>query len=316
MTKVSVVGSGYVGELVTYRLMQSEAVDEVIIVDIIEGMPQGKGLDMREASPILGTDTKVIGTNDYSNMVDSDIIVITAGVPRKPGMDRLELLSVNIKICKSVVENIIKFAPDSMICYVANPIDVLTYAAQKLSGFSTNHVFGMAGILDTARYRAFISMEANVSVKDIRAMVLGGHGDSMVPLTRYTSIGGVPLNHFLSQNKIDAIVERTRKGGGEIVDLFGNVAHLGSAYYAPGIAAAEMVEAVIRNQRRVLPVVAYLDNKYGFSDVYAGAPVILGKNGVEEVLEIDLNDQELSDYKKSISHVKQGIEELKSQNIL
>ncbi|MFV2015293.1 MAG: malate dehydrogenase, partial [Candidatus Heimdallarchaeota archaeon] len=271
----------------------------------IEDMPVGKGLDMMEATPIMGSDTKVSGTNDYAKMEGSDIVVVAAGMPRKPGMDRMDLLKININICRSVVENIVKYAPNSTIIYVANPVDVLTYTAQKISGFPYNRVFGMAGILDTARYRSFIAMEANISVKDIRAMVLGGHGDSMVPLPRHTSIGGIPLSEFLSQDAIDRIVERTRKGGGEIVNLLKK----GSAYYAPGNAVAEMVEAVIRDQKRVLPVVAYLDNKYGMSDVYAGAPVILGKNGVEKVLEIQLNEAELQAYKTSLSHVKKGIDE-------
>lgn len=316
MSKVSVVGAGYVGEIAAFRLVQSEIVDEIALIDIIDLMPQGKGLDMKEASPIIGSDTKIYGTNNYSELEGSDIVVITAGVPRKPGMDRIQLLDINIKICRSVVENIVKYAPDSMICYVANPVDVLTFAAQKISGFSTNKVFGMAGILDTTRYRAFISMEAKVSVRDIKAMVLGGHGDSMVPLPRFTTIGGIPLSNFLSNEKIEAIVERTKKGGGEIVSLFKNVPHLGSAYYAPGSAVAEMIEAIIRDQRRVLPVVAYLNNKYGFSNVYAGAPVILGRNGVEEVLEIELNDEELNAYKTSILHVQRGIEELLNEKLL
>ncbi len=307
MSKITVVGAGYVGEITASTLVKNEKVDEVVLIDIIEDMPVGKGLDMMEATPIMGSDTKISGSNDYSKMEGSDIVVITAGVPRKPGMDRMDLLKVNINICKSVVENIVKYAPNSMILYVANPIDVLTYTAQKISGFPKHRVFGMAGILDTARYRSFIAKEANISVKDIRAMVLGGHGDSMVPLTRHTSVSGVPLSEFLSQEAIERIVNRTRKGGGEIVGLL----KTGSAYYAPGMAVAEMVEAIIRDQKRVLPVVAYLDNKYGMSDVYAGAPVILGKNGVEKVLEISLNEAELNAYQTSLGHVKKGIDEAK-----
>ncbi|MHA2362648.1 MAG: malate dehydrogenase [Candidatus Hodarchaeales archaeon] len=312
MVKISVVGAGHVGEITAFRLVQSESVDEVVLIDVIEDMPKGKGLDMKESSPVLGSDTHVYGSNDFADLKDSAIVVVTAGVPRKPGMDRIELLEVNIKICKSVCENIKKYAPNSMVLYVANPIDVLVYSAQQVTGFPHNRVFGMAGMLDTARYRAFISMEANVSVKDILAMVLGGHGDSMVPLFRFTTIGGIPLTHFLSQEKIDAIVKRTRLGGGEIVGLL----KTGSAYYAPGVAVVEMVEAIVRDQRRVLPVVAYLDGKYGFSDVYAGAPVILGKNGVEEVLELDLNDEEKSAYKTSVTHVEEGIASAKEQGFL
>ncbi|MCE7735118.1 MAG: malate dehydrogenase [Candidatus Heimdallarchaeota archaeon] len=308
LSKITVIGAGFVGEITASTLVKNEKVDEVVLLDIIEDMPAGKGLDMMEATPIMGSDTKVSGTNDYSKMEGSDIVVVTAGVPRKPGMDRMDLLKVNINICKSVVANIAKYAPDSMIIYVANPIDVLTYTAQKISGFPHHRVFGMAGILDTARYRSFIAAEANISVKDIRAMVLGGHGDSMVPLPRHTSVGGIPLSEFLSQEAIDRIVNRTRKGGGEIVSLL----KTGSAYYAPGMAVAEMVEAVIRDQKRVLPVVAYLDNKYGMSDVYAGAPVILGKNGVEKILEIQLNDEELQAYQTSLRTVKKGIDEAQS----
>jgi len=307
MSKIAVIGAGFVGETVAITLVKNETVDEVVLLDIIEDMPAGKGLDMRESTPISHSDTKIWGSNDYSDLEGSDIVVVTAGIPRKPGMDRMDLLKTNINICKSVVGNIVKYAPQAMIIYVANPVDVLTYAAKELSGFEPHKVFGMAGVLDTARYRAFISIEAGVSVKDIRAMVLGGHGDSMVPLPRYTSIGGVPLSEFLSQDQIEAVVQRTRKGGGEIVALL----KTGSAYYAPGMAVAEMVEAIIKDQKRVLPVVAYLENKYGFSDVYAGAPVILGRKGVEKVLEISLNDEEMTAYKTSISHVKTGIEEIK-----
>ncbi|MHA2502586.1 MAG: malate dehydrogenase [Candidatus Kariarchaeaceae archaeon] len=309
MSKVSVIGgAGFVGQIVAFGLTKSEVVDEVVLVDIIEDKPQGIGLDMRESTPIYGSDVNIYGTNDYSQMAGSDIVVVTAGMPRKPGMDRMDLLKVNVNICNAVVSQIKQYAPNAIIIYVANPVDVLTYAAKEISGFPAHKVFGMAGVLDTARYRAFIAMEANVSTKDIRAMVLGGHGDSMVPLPRYTSIGGLPLSHFLSEEKIEAIVKRTRTGGGEIVSLL----KTGSAYYAPGMAVAEMVEAIVRDQKRVLPVVAYLDNKYGFSDVYAGAPVILGRNGVEKVLEIDLTEEEMRAYSESISHVKAGVEDVKT----
>ena len=308
MTKVSVIGgAGFVGQIVAFGLTKSEVVNEVVLVDIIEDRPQGIALDMMESTPIFGSDTNVRGTNDYAEMSGSDIVVVTAGVPRKPGMDRMDLLKINVNICKSVVTEIKNHCPNAMIIYVANPVDVLTYAAMKVSGFNKNKVFGMAGVLDTARYRSFIAMEAKVSTKDILAMVLGGHGDSMVPLPRYTSIGGLPLSNFLTNEKIEKIVERTRKGGGEIVSLL----KTGSAYYAPGMAVAEMVEAIIKDQKRVLPVVAYLDNKYGFSDVYAGVPVILGKNGVEKVIEIELNEDETDAYNKSINHVKSGVEDVK-----
>ncbi|MHA2091136.1 MAG: malate dehydrogenase [Candidatus Kariarchaeaceae archaeon] len=307
MSKVAIIGAGFVGESTANTLVMRESVDEVVLIDIIEDMPVGKGLDMKEATPIYGSDTKIWGSNDFADLNGADIVVVTAGVPRKPGMDRMDLLNTNINICKSVTENIVKHAPNSIIIYVANPVDVLTYASFKLSGFPSNKVFGMAGILDTARYRAFISMEAKVSVKDIRAMVLGGHGDSMVPLPRLTSVGGIPLTEFLPQDKIDAIVGRTRKGGGEIVALLKK----GSAYYAPGQGVAEMVEAIVGDQKRVLPVVAYLSGQYGFSDIHAGVPVLLGKNGVEKIIEMQLNDQEKAMLKESFTHVKSGVEEVK-----
>ncbi|MCP5050889.1 MAG: malate dehydrogenase [bacterium] len=306
MSKVSVIGAGKVGEIVAFGLVNSGVVNEVTLIDIVEGLPQGKGLDMYEATPVLGSNTKVNGSNDYAAIKGSDIVVVPAGVPRKPGMDRMDLLKVNLKICKSVVDNIKEYAPDAMICYVANPVDVMTYAAFRFGGFPSNRIFGMAGVLDTARYRTFISMEANVSVKDISAMVLGGHGDSMVPLPRYTTVGGVPITNFLDQEKIDAIVERTRKGGGEIVKLLGY-----SGYYAPGIASVEMVQAILNNERRVLPAVAYLEGQYGFDDIFAGVPVILGENGIEQILEVELNDEEKSALDASLTGVKKGIEEMK-----
>ncbi|MHA1989616.1 MAG: malate dehydrogenase [Candidatus Hodarchaeales archaeon] len=311
-TKVTVFGAGRVGEITAFQIVEKQLVDEVCLIDIIEDMPAGKALDMKEGTPIYGSDTHVWGSNDYKDVKGSDIVVVTAGVPRKPGMDRMDLLKTNIGICRKIAECVKSDAPNAIVIYVANPIDVLTYSMWKITGFDPKKVFGMAGILDTARYRAFISMEANVSVKDIRAMVLGGHGDSMVPLPRFTTIGGIPLSFFLPQDKIDAIVARTRKGGGEIVKLL----KFGSAYYAPGTAVAEMVQAIVRDEKRVVPVVAYLDNKYGFSDVCAGAPVILGKNGVEKVLEIELNEDEKAAYKVSVEAVKKGVKELYDEKLL
>lgn len=306
--KVSIIGgAGKVGESTAFSILYRECASEVVLIDIIEDKPVGIGLDQKESTPILGSDVHIYGTNDFAEMAGSDIVVVTAGLPRKPGMDRMDLLEKNINICKSVSEQIKTHAPDAYVIYVANPVDVLTYTSLKITGFDKHKVFGMAGILDTARYRAFISMEANVSVKDINAMVLGGHGDSMVPLPRHTSIGGIPLKEFLPQDKIDAIVQRTRKGGGEIVSYL----KTGSAYYAPGNAVGEMVEAILKDQKRVLPVVAYFDGQYGFSDIMAGVPVILGKGGVEKILEIELNDEEMAAYKTSLEHVKKGIDEAK-----
>lgn len=312
MKKVAIIGAGKVGEVAAFQIASKEIVDEIVLLDIVEDMPMGKALDMKESTPIYGSDTHVWGSNDYKDVAGADIVVVAAGVPRKPGMDRMDLLKTNFDICKTVSENIKKNAPNAIVIYVANPVDVLTYSAWKLTGFHHSKVFGMAGILDTARYRAFISMEAKVSVKDIKAMVLGGHGDSMVPLPRYTTIGGIPLDFFLPADKIKAIVDRTRVGGGEIVKLL----KFGSAYYAPGTAICEMVEAIVRDQKRILPVVAYLDNKYGFSDAYAGAPVILGKEGVEKVLELKLNDEEKAAYNKSVSVVKDKIKELYDVKLL
>lgn len=306
-TKVAVIGAGYVGETTAFALVAKDFIDEVVLVDIIPDMPVGKGLDMREATPVIGSDTHIYGSNDYADIAGAQIVVVTAGMPRKPGMDRMDLLKVNLKICSEVMNNVKQHAPDAFIIYVANPVDVLTYVASNVMGIDKKKVFGMAGILDTARYRAFISMEANVSVKDIRAMVLGGHGDSMVPLTRLTSVGGIPLKEFLSQDKIDAIATRTRKGGGEIVALL----KTGSAYYAPGHAVVEMVEAILKDQNRILPVIAYFNGEYGFSDIYAGAPVILNKNGVDKILQIDLTEDEKEAYQVSLTKVKAGIEEAK-----
>ncbi len=304
--KITVIGAGHVGEVTTQRIVDQELAQEVVLVDIIEGIPQGKGLDIFESTPIGGTDVKVIGTNDYEPTANSDIIVMTAGMPRKPGMSRDDLLQANTNIVKSCVEKAAPLSPNAIIIMVANPLDVMTYVAYKLSGFPKHRVFGMAGILDTARYRAFIAEALDVSVRDISAIVMGGHGDSMVPLPRYTTIAGVPLAQFMSQDKIDAIVERTRKGGGEIV------AHLktGSAYYAPSAAAVEMVDAIVNNKRRILPCSAWLEGEYGLNDVYVGVPVKLGRNGIIEVVEVQLTDEEKAALQKSADGVKGNIAKL------
>ncbi|NOY05793.1 MAG: malate dehydrogenase [Chlorobi bacterium] len=304
--KITVIGAGHVGEVTTQRIVDQELAQEVVLVDIIEGIPQGKGLDIFESTPIGGTDVKVVGTNDYEPTADSDIIVMTAGMPRKPGMSRDDLLQANTNIVQSCVEKAAPLSPNAIIIMVANPLDVMTYVAYKLSGFPKHRVFGMAGILDTARYRAFIAEALDVSVRDISAIVMGGHGDSMVPLPRYTTIAGVPLAQFMSQDKIDAIVERTRKGGGEIV------AHLktGSAYYAPSAAAVEMVDAIVNNKRRILPCSAWLEGEYGLNDVYVGVPVKLGRNGIIEVVEVQLTDEEKAALHKSANGVKENIAKL------
>ena len=304
--KVSVIGAGHVGEIVTERIADKQIAREIVLVDILEGIPQGKGLDMWESAPIELFDTRITGANSYEKTADSDVVVITAGVPRKPGMSRDDLFNTNKEIVKKCTEQVVGKSPNAILIIVSNPLDVMTYTAFKTSGFPAHRVFGMAGILDTARFRSFIAMELNVSVRDIQAMVLGGHGDSMVPIPDFTTIAGVPLTHFLSKEKIDALIERTRKGGGEIVALL----KTGSAYYAPGAAAAEMVEAIAKNNHRILPCSTYLTGQYGINDTYVGVPVKLGAKGIEEILEIPLSDSDLQALRKSAGDVKGHIEAL------
>ena len=306
--KITVVGAGHVGATSAMRLAEKRLANEVVLIDILEGIPTGKGLDLWESAPIEGFDCRVIGsTNDYSLTKSSDLVVITAGLARKPGMSRDDLQEKNAGIIQSVTKNLVDQSPQCKILMVTNPLDVMTYVAMKTSGFEPARVFGMAGVLDTARYRAFIAMELNVSVRDITALVLGGHGDDMVPLPRLTTVGGIPLTELLSKDRIDAIVERTRKGGAEIVK------HLkeGSAYYAPSAAVAEMVEAVARDSKRVLPSAAWLTGQYGLHEVYAGVPVKLGKDGVEQIYEVALEDDELNMLHESAAHVKESIAKLK-----
>ncbi|MEE9169940.1 MAG: malate dehydrogenase [bacterium] len=304
--KVTVVGAGHVGETVAQRVADKEIVQEICLIDIVEGMPQGKGLDMWESAPIQSCDTRVVGTNAYDETANSDIVVITAGLPRKPGMSRDDLLTSNLNIVKPVTEQIVAKSPNSILIIVSNPLDVMTYVAYRISGFPANRVVGMAGILDTARFRSFIAMELNVSVRDIQAMVLGGHGDSMVPLPDYSTVAGIPLKHFLSEEKMEQLIERTRKGGGEIVSLL----KTGSAYYAPASAAAEMVEAIAKNSHRVLPCSAWLTGQYGINDTYVGVPVKLGASGVEEILEIPLSDEDLRALQASADDVIENIKRL------
>jgi malate dehydrogenase len=304
--KITVIGAGHVGETVAQRIASKHLANEVVLVDVVEGMPQGKALDMWESAPIEGFDTRLIGTNGYDETANSDIVVITAGVPRKPGMSRDDLLNTNFEIVKKVTEQAVAKSPNSILIVVSNPLDVMAYVAYKVSGFPAERVMGMAGILDTARFRSFIAMELNVSVRDIQAMVLGGHGDSMVPLPDYTTIAGIPLSHFLPKERIDALIERTRKGGGEIVSLL----KTGSAYYAPGSAVAEMVEAIVKDSKRILPCSAWLTGQYGIKDTFAGVPVKLGARGIEEILEIPLSDADLQALRTSAEHVKANIQKL------
>ena len=299
--KVTVVGAGNVGATCADVLAYREIANEVVVVDIKEGLAEGKALDIWEKAPINLYDTRTVGsTNDYSKTAGSEVVVITSGLPRKPGMSRDDLIGTNAKIVKSVTENVIKHSPDAVIIIVSNPLDVMTYQAHLTSKSPRTKVIGMAGILDTARYRAFLAEAINVSPKDIQAVLMGGHGDTMVPLPRYTTVGGIPVTELIDEEKLNAIVERTKSGGGELVKLMGT-----SAWYAPGAAAAQMVEAIVRDQRRVFPVCVKLEGEYGISDCYLGVPVILGKNGVEKVIELQLTDDEMAMLKTSEQHVKE-----------
>jgi malate dehydrogenase len=286
--KVTVVGAGNVGATCANVLATREVANEVVLLDIKDGFAEGKALDIWETAPINLYDTRTVGsTNDYSKTAGSDVVVITSGLPRKPGMSRDDLIATNAGIVNTVTENVMKHSPDAILVIVSNPLDVMTYCAYLNANIDSKRVFGMAGILDTARYRAFLAEELNVSPKDIQAVLMGGHGDTMVPLPRYTTVGGIPVTEMIDADKLDAIVERTKKGGGEIVNLLGT-----SAWYAPGAAAAQMVEAIVRDQRRVFPCCAWLQGEYGVNDLYLGVPVILGKNGIEKIIELDLNDDE------------------------
>lgn len=306
MKKITVVGAGNVGSSAALLIAQKELAEEVVLIDILDGIPQGKALDMWQSAPVGGFNSSIIGTNDYADTAGSDLVVITAGKARTPGMSRDDLRAMNAKIVQSVTQEVVKHSPQSKLVVVSNPLDVMTYVAWKTSGFEKNRVVGMAGILDTSRYRLFISQELDVSVRDVNAMVLGGHGDSMVPLVRYTNVSGIPISELIPQDRIDAIVDRTRKGGIEIV----NYLKSGSAYYAPGASAVEMVEAIARDQKRVLPCAAYLDGEYGLNNVFVGVPVKLGKDGIEQVIELKLNDDEAAALKKSADDVASNIAQL------
>jgi malate dehydrogenase len=304
--KISVIGAGHVGATVAQYAAEMEIAD-VVMLDIIEGLPQGKSLDLLETGPVRGFGASVTGTNDYKDTAGSDIVVITGGLARKPGMSRDDLLAKNSDIVRSITQSVAKESPDCTIIMVSNPLDVMTFLAQKISGFPPNRVFGMAGVLDSARFRAFVSLELGVSVEDTQALVMGGHGDSMVPLPRYCTVCGVPITELMEKEKIDAIVARTRKAGGEIV------AHLktGSAYYSPGASAVEMAEAVLKDKKRLLPCAAYLNGEYGLKDVYVGVPVMLGAGGVEKIVEVELTKEEKEALHKSADAVKKNVEKLK-----
>ena len=301
--KITVVGAGNVGATTAQRIVDRELANECVLVDIVEGVPQGKALDMWESTPVEGSDCLITGSNGYEDTASSDLVVITAGLPRKPGMSRDDLLMKNASIVKSVTEQVVKYSPDTTIIVVSNPLDAMVYTAQKVSGLPHNRVFGMAGILDTARYRSFIALELKVSTKDIQALVLGGHGDTMVPLPRYTMVGGIPLTELVAQDRIEVIVERTRKGGGEIVSLL----KTGSAYYATSSAILEMVESFVKDKKRILPCAAHLQGEYGYSGIYLGVPVKIGRGGVEQIFELKLNDEEKGMLENSANAVKELI---------
>lgn len=304
--KITIVGAGNVGATAAHWAV-TKALGDVVLVDIIEGLPQGKGLDLLQSGPVEGFDCRVIGSNSYAETADSDVGVICAGIARKPGMSREDLLDTNARIVKSVTEEVAKASPGAVLLLVSNPLDTMAYVAKRVSGFPRERVVGMAGILDTARFRTFIAEAAGVSVEDVSALVLGGHGDSMVPLVRYTSIGGIPVTEFLSKEEIQRIVERTRNGGAEIVSYL----KTGSAFYAPGAAIVQMVEAILRDKKRVLPCSAYLEGEYGLEGVFLGVPVRLGGGGMEGVIEVPLTEEERSALKKSADAVRESIRHLR-----
>jgi malate dehydrogenase len=307
--KVTVVGGGFVGSTTAQRIVDAELAD-VVLTDILEGVPAGKALDMLESAPISRSDVHAAGIStaagDYKETANSDIVVITAGFPRKPGMSRDDLLKANYDVIKQVVEQIVKYSPNTILIMVTNPLDAMAQAAFKISGFSKNRVLGMAGVLDSARMSAFVAMELGVSVENIHSFVLGGHGDDMVPLVRYSTVAGIPLPELLPPDKIDAIVTRTRKGGAEIVNLL----KTGSAYYAPSAAAVEMVEAILKDKKKVLPCAAYLEGEYGIKDLFVGVPCKLGARGIEQIIEVKLNAEEKAALDKSAASVRELVKVL------
>ncbi|MFA9389311.1 MAG: malate dehydrogenase [Prolixibacteraceae bacterium] len=299
--KVTVVGAGNVGATCAQAVAAKGIVREVVLLDIKDGLAEGKSLDLWQTAPIEYYDTRITGsTNDYSKTANSEVVVITSGLPRKPGMSRDDLISINAGIVKTVTENVVKYSPKAKIIIVSNPLDVMSYCAYLAAKKPKTEVFGMAGILDTARYRAFLAEALDVNPKDIQALLMGGHGDTMVPLPRYTTVAGIPVTELIEEDKLNAIIERTKKGGGELVNLMGT-----SAWYAPGTAAAQMVEAIVLDQKRIFPVCAYLQGEYGLNDIYVGVPVKLGKNGIEQIIEVKLNDAEMKLLQDSAVAVKE-----------
>ncbi len=309
--KITIVGAGFVGATAAHWAASKELGD-VVLIDIVEGVPQGKGLDLYEASPVEGFDSKIIGTNDYADTKDSDIVIITAGLPRKPGMSRDDLLSTNAKIVKSVTEQIVKYSPDCYIIVVSNPLDAMVYVAKEVSGFPKNRVMGMAGVLDSARMSSFIAEALDVSVEDVNAFVLGGHGDTMVPLPRYSTVAGIPITDLMDKETIDKIVDRTRNGGAEIV----NYLKTGSAFFAPSASAVAMTESILKDKKRIFPCAAYLEGEYGITGYYIGVPVKLGATGVEKIIEIELTEEEKAGLMKSYDSVKTLVAKVKEMGII
>jgi malate dehydrogenase len=306
MNKISIIGAGMTGATTAHWLAERELAD-LVLVDVVEGMPQGKGLDMLEAMPIIGKDVEIVGANDYAATKGSDIIIITAGLPRKPGMSRDDLLSANAEIVGKAATETLTHSPDTIYIVLTNPLDTMAYLTMKRTGLPRERVVGQAGILDSARMRAFVAMESGVSVENIDCYVLGGHGDEMVPLTRHSNVAGIPLREYLPADKLDAIVARTRKGGGEIVNLL----KTGSAFYAPSAACAQMAEAILKNNHLIVPCAAYMDGEYGLKDMFFGVPVMLGRSGVEKIIEYKLDDEEKDMFEKSAAAVKETHEALK-----
>jgi malate dehydrogenase len=301
LDKITVVGAGHVGASAALLLAQKSLARHVVLIDILEGVPQGKGLDQWESAPIGGFDTRIIGTNDYADTAGSGLVIITAGIARKPGMSRDDLLKTNAGIVRSVSEQIAKHSPSAIIIMVSNPLDVMAYVCRQATGFPRQRVIGMAGVLDTARYRSFIAMEADVSVEDIQALVLGGHGDTMVPIVSCTTISGIPVTEFIPPQRLEALIDRTRKGGAEIVGLL----KTGSAYYAPGAAAVQMAESIVLDKKRILPCAAWLEGEYGLDGLYCGVPCKLGRNGLEAIIEVPLKDDERAELEKSAGAVRE-----------
>ncbi len=307
LKKVTIVGAGHVGATCAYNIVNRRLAD-VVLIDILEGVPQGKALDMTEATPLTGGDCKITGTNNYTDTQDSDIVVITAGLARKPGMSRDDLLFKNVAIVGSVVEEVVKYSPDAILILVTNPLDAMVWVAEQKSGFPRERIMGMAGVLDSARFQAFIAMELGVSQENTHAFVLGGHGDTMVPLSRYSTVAGVPITELMTSEQVARIEDRTRNGGAEIVKLLGT----GSAYYAPGEAVAEMVEAILLDKKKILPVAAKLQGEYGVDGLFVGVPAVLGAAGMERVFEIELTEQEQIEFDRSVAHVRELVKKLES----